>query len=248
MLEHLTNWVIQVGDEIPIWGVIILIAFSLLFLYLLFILIRNIINIIAMATTPVARLVAGKKVEVKGILTGREAAFQSPFDDKQFAFLRVEIGYFYDDNRDGTGITKEEVLGVYQKGNELFNIKDETGEVLVAHHTFLNKVLEIKNAEYINDEMPEQLMELFPEIREHLIQHKQSFFLKIKYLEQVNKKNQELNKELMIYDKINKAEIEQTVTKNKDNLRAISQAQQELMKERLAVWLDKEKSKLKDDE
>ena len=70
---------------------------------------------------------------------------------------------------------------------------------------------------------------------------------KIKYLEQVNKKNQELNKELVMYDKINKAEIEQTVTKNKDNLRAISQAQQELMKERLAVWLDKEKSKLKDE-
>ena len=70
---------------------------------------------------------------------------------------------------------------------------------------------------------------------------------KIKYLEQVNKKNQELNKELVMYDKINKAEIEQTVTENKDNLRAISQAQQELMKERLAVWLDKEKTKLKDE-
>jgi hypothetical protein len=183
MLTNIMNWIKEVSYDIPTWGSILLIAFSLLFLYLLFIMIRNLVNIILMPTTPIIKLKADKVVEIKGVLKGRKELFKSPFDDKKLAFLNVEVGFSYEDNVNELE-AREKILGRYQKGDELFDVKDKTGTILVAHHTFLNKAFLRKELKGTSDKAPKGLLEMFPEIRQHFIDHKQEFFFRYSYLEQ----------------------------------------------------------------
>jgi hypothetical protein len=177
------NWIKEVSYDIPAWGSILLIAFSLLFLYLLFIMIRNLMNIILMPTTAITKLKVDNVVEVKGRLKGRKEIFKSPFDDKKLAFFSVEVGFYYEDNIKGVE-RKEKILGRYQKGDELFDVKDKTGSILIAHHTFLNKAFRKDELKGKNDKAPQGILDMFPEIRQHFIDHKQEFFFRYSYLEE----------------------------------------------------------------
>ena len=64
-------------------------------------------------------------------------------------------------------------------------------------------------------------------------------------LEEVNKRNHALNRELNLLTEIDQTEMEQEIQNNKKVLRTISDAHHELIKEQVNLWLEDEKAKIR---
>ncbi|MCU0430858.1 MAG: DUF4407 domain-containing protein [Cytophagaceae bacterium] len=61
----------------------------------------------------------------------------------------------------------------------------------------------------------------------------------------INIRNQKLNNQLTLISSLEQQKVEQQVVHNKEMLAIIEQAHQELLKEQLSIWVEKEKSKLR---
>lgn len=62
----------------------------------------------------------------------------------------------------------------------------------------------------------------------------------------INLRNQKLNNQLTLLASIEQEKVQQQITNNKGTLKLIEEAQQELVKEQLAIWVEKEKEKLRE--
>lgn len=62
----------------------------------------------------------------------------------------------------------------------------------------------------------------------------------------INMRNQKLNNQLTLLASLEQEKVEQQITNNKGTLKLIEEAQQELVKEQLAIWVEKEKEKLRE--
>ena len=71
--------------------------------------------------------------------------------------------------------------------------------------------------------------------------------IELSTIENINYRNHELNKKLMLATNIDKATIEQEIINNKEALKVMADAHLELTKEMVNDWLEKEKANLKKD-
>jgi hypothetical protein len=67
----------------------------------------------------------------------------------------------------------------------------------------------------------------------------------IEEISSINVRNQKLNNQLTLISSLEQQKVEQQVVHNKEMLAIIEQAHQELLKEQLSIWVDKEKGKLR---
>lgn len=62
----------------------------------------------------------------------------------------------------------------------------------------------------------------------------------------INLRNQKLNNQLTLLASMEQEKVQQQITNNKTTLKLIDKAQQELIKEQLAIWVEQEKEKLRE--
>lgn len=67
-------------------------------------------------------------------------------------------------------------------------------------------------------------------------------------LEQINHKNQKLNKKLTLLEELDRAEIEHELANNRDVMKAVSDVYMDLVKEQLNMWLKEQRKTIKDND
>lgn len=69
----------------------------------------------------------------------------------------------------------------------------------------------------------------------------------IEEIASINARNQKLNNQLTLLASVEQQKVEQQVMNNKETMHLIEKAHRELIKEQLAIWVEQEKAKLRDE-